>query len=1336
MKITTTTIAYILLCIFSFTNDQLAAQTNFNIQHYTTDNGLPHNIGYGIKQDSKGYIWIGTDDGLARFDGKGFKIYRTTNGLLSNYIIDIKESNSGTIWIGSWKGGINCIKNGSVTTPLLAKTTSRVSNIAIAKNQLFVSGASNTVGRYTFQKNQWVNQSLNLLYLTQDTTLQYSTPALVKEEHQKWEKAHNVKVHMTPQATPLFFGKLPGIWQYQNDHTFIPFCPDIVHKDTITHLSQDNQGNYWLGAQGKILVINAQKQLTKTYDNLPQESIYSIKIASSGVIYILTNHQKFSNRGFYSYNPTTQKLTNLKKTLNLKIPPAAIEIDKEDNLWLTTNGDGVYCITPSLFQHYGQKEGLLNVFIRNIKEDSQGNIYVGTIDGLVRYQNGQFVNQKILDHSSRYQVVRMFSDHRQNILVSVTPLEQNSLHFLYQVSHQKSIKLYNASFYNPSYVDKRNRMWSFTNKSLFWYPYPVKSLFETPYYHFKEGLKVSQIFEYKGQHWIASNQGLLAFDTHTRPNLRVLDTLNTKQGLIGNEVNVVKKSPDGSLWIGTKAGLCRLKNGGITCFNQANDGLVNDNCTQLEFDQYKRLWIGTSQGLSCFDGQNFINYNHKTGLNAADINCLFADSKQNLWIGTSKGISVLRLRSSLAIAAPPKVYIDKLLLNGVVQKNQSLLKCKSPSNLKIYFNALSYTYPQGMHYQYRLNKGKWISLDQQVVEYNAFDTGNYLIEIRAKKFNTGWSSPKTFLLVAHPPIWRTWWAISIYILSLGIIMWAIVGWRSSRLQKEKIKLEQVVIARTYELAQQKEEIASQADKLKVLNQVQSNFFAGISHELRTPLTLIVEPAEKLLQRTHNTPERQYIQTIAGNAQRLLRLINQLMDFSKLENGKMTLQLSHNNLYQLLTQVIVSFELLAQQKNIRLELIKPDREYIYVFDRDKVEKIFFNLISNALKFTPAEGNIEIKLWQNNRLYVSVMDTGIGIATKELPFIFDRFYQIDGSTTKNYSGTGIGLALTKELVELHNGKIEVQSERNKGTTFLVNFPLKPIEGNQENTFLIDPSNMHQQVAPTPNQPLEKITPLDKNAYKVLVTEDNPELRQFICNELATTYQVIEASNGAEGIEQALKQVPDLIITDIMMPQTDGFSLVKTLRQATTTSHIPIIILSAKASPESKLKGLEIGSDDYLTKPFSSKELLLKVRNILRRKEQLWQVFQQSLRKPHVPLEPSQVTVTSMDEQLLRQALEVVEAHLSNTDFDVTFFCKEMGISRSSLYHKLKALTNMSTTEFIRSIRLKRAASLLQQKSGRIEEIAFQVGFNDISYFNRCFKKQFNLTPKQYQNEHANN
>mgnify|MGYP001120281316 CR=1 FL=1 len=532
---------------------------------------------------------------------------------------------------------------------------------------------------------------------------------------------------------------------------------------------------------------------------------------------------------------------------------------------------------------------------------------------------------------------------------------------------------------------------------------------------------------------------------------------------------------------------------------------------------------------------------------------------------------------------------------------------------------------------------------------------------------------------------------------------------------------------------QKEEIASQAEKLLEMDRLKSHFFANISHEFRTPLALILGPAEKLKENTQEPSKQRYFHSIISNVQRLLRLVNQLLDFSKLEQGKVTLQLQKGNLNLFLQQVIYSFEPLAQQKGIALKLALPTQDVISTYDQDKLEKVCFNLLSNALKFTLEQGTITttLTLLEGNQVEIKIEDTGVGIPENALPHIFDRFYQVDGSSTRAYEGTGIGLSLVKELVELHQGKVSVQSIPDKGTIFSVILP-----------HMLPSEPFPLQVEPAP---ITSATPAIVSAVThssqsnkaantppsntILVVEDNEELRNFLCMELANTYQVLEATNGAEGTEQALQYIPDLIVSDVMMPHIDGLAMLQNLKNNSLTSHIPVILLTAKASFESKIIGLELGSDDYLTKPFSPKELLLRVKNRLLQRDKLREMIKQKLANPQMASEPLAIVINSMDEVFLQKALATVETHMDNSEFDVTIFCQEMGLSRSSLHKKLKALANLSTTAFIRQIRLKRAASLLRQKSGLIDEIALQVGFNDTSYFSRCFKKQFGVSPKEY-------
>ncbi|OJJ23403.1 hypothetical protein BKI52_03320 [marine bacterium AO1-C] len=1338
-------ISFVMLCLIFSSVSSVQAQSQVQVKHYTTDEGLPHNIGFDILQDSKGYIWIGTDNGLARFDGKNFKVYRNSDGLLSNYVIGLTEAKDSSLWIGTWKGGVNVLKDGIIRTPKIDFPLFNISYIGVNNNQLLLSDFKNKVFPYVKSANGWKyshNKKKRFLYLKEDSSIVYTDIRLSEKRYKQegLKKVSYINTYLAQDHSILFFGNYPGVWKYHNDSTFTPFYPEFIKQEVIFCFSQDSDQKYWLGSRGKIITIDRQKKVSVISQGLPAKYIYMLKVNSRGQIYFITNSRaRGINDGFYSYNPRTKELIDLKERLALKSLPSFIEIDKEDNVWLTTNGDGVYCISSSLVKNYDDKHGLSNVFVEAINEDPLGNIYVGTLDGLYVYKKEQLNKLQLFADSARYEVAGLLIDRNKKLLVTGNGkgsflLEANSKG--YKVSPKKNIQY-------KQYQDSKGDLWFVSSGARLIRQRYLNSSSVSEYEWMdlsKAKLSVNQIFEYNYQIWLATNAGLLSFEaaqfSGSNKTLQFTDTLNTVHGLATNNVKMVAKDAQGVLWVATSNGLCKLQNNKFTCFDK-NDGLVDNDCTSLLFDHLGRLWIGTSKGLSCFDGKKFTNYNHKTGLISSDIHCLFLDSKQRLWVGTSKGVSMMNLSALPQKTTPPLVYIDAIEINGATKTlTPSLLKLDYEAILRVHFNGLTYTYPEGVRFQYRLNGGRWQATSLNSIDFNALRSGMYTFEVRAKKMNSDWSLPKKLTFQVMPPFWWTKSAITAYIILFVLITYLVVKWRFRRLQKEKLKLEALVTKRTYELEQQKEEIEAQSNQLKEMDKMKSRFFSNISHEFRTPLTLIIAPARKLLEPLNKQYIKMYSQTIIANAERLLRLINQLLDLAQLENKKMTPRLNIMDVTGYLQGIVSSFYVLARQKNIELNLKGFSEEIVCEFDDDKLEKVFLNLLSNAFKFTPENGRISVTVAKKaEMLEVSVEDTGIGIPEKSLPFIFDRFYQLDTTQTREYEGSGVGLALTKEFIELHQGTIEVNSVLGKGTTFWVKLPIITQAMPQI-------AKMTEEKAGFPSEDIvdaglvsadyeqdfasEKKTAKDK----VLIVEDNSELRKFICIQLAPFYEVLEANNGEEGIAKALEVVPDLIISDIMMPKVDGFELLYTLRNNPLTSHISILMLSAKASEESKIKGLKTGGDDYLTKPFNVQELLLKIKNTLQRREQLRSLFLQSVSKPHVAIEPSQVTSVSMDEAFLTKAIETVEQHMGNPEFGAAFFYKEMGMSQSSLFRKLKALTGLSVTEFIRTIKLKRAASLIQQKVGTVEEVAFQAGFNDMSYFYRCFKKQFGVTPTEYQ------
>lgn len=527
----------------------------------------------------------------------------------------------------------------------------------------------------------------------------------------------------------------------------------------------------------------------------------------------------------------------------------------------------------------------------------------------------------------------------------------------------------------------------------------------------------------------------------------------------------------------------------------------------------------------------------------------------------------------------------------------------------------------------------------------------------------------------------------------------------------------------------------EAKNLEKIDELKTRYFTNISHELRTPLSLIIDPLQQLKASINNPAQQSLLKLASTNAQRMLRLINQILDLKKLEAHKMPLEAKPANINALLQAMIHSFQASAQKRKIDLQYISELDHLEVYFDAHKIEQVLYNLLSNALKFTPEGGKISVLLLQRNQsAEIMVKDNGSGIPADQLPYIFDRFYQADHSSTRQYEGSGIGLSLVKELVELHHGKVSVKSEARQGTSLSVQLPLghqhlqaheimrqntAPLE-NTENFHLIgDQVENKSAFSKKTNLPLE--TQQEKPI--LLVIEDHNELRNYLCQQLEKDYQVFEANNGRLGIEKALEHLPDLIISDIMMPITDGYELCKTLKADPRSAHIPIILLTAKSTAEERLIGLQSQADDYLSKPFDSMELQARISNLIQQRRQLQRLFNKDRK-----ISPKEITVNSVDENFLNQLLEIVENKLSDESFGVESLSKAIGMSRSHLHRKLKALTGQSANIFLRSIRLQRAYQLLEQAAGSASEIAFEVGFSNPNYFFKCFKDEFGLTPGQ--------
>lgn len=521
-------------------------------------------------------------------------------------------------------------------------------------------------------------------------------------------------------------------------------------------------------------------------------------------------------------------------------------------------------------------------------------------------------------------------------------------------------------------------------------------------------------------------------------------------------------------------------------------------------------------------------------------------------------------------------------------------------------------------------------------------------------------------------------------------------------------------------------------RVQELDRLKTRFFTNISHEFRTPLSLLTGPLEEIRQKY---PKEGMIPMMQRNVKRLQSLINQLLDLSKLEAGEFKVETQYGDIAAFFGYIFSSFESLAQHQNIHFNVSQSRRSFETYFDADKLEKIITNLLSNAFKFTPVNGRIEIRVFYQtidaeDWLLLEVEDNGIGIDTERLPRIFDRFYQVDDTAQRNYEGTGIGLALVKELVDLFKGKITVKSEVNQSTVFRVELPLPKPKNGLDKEFTIPTTPAYPTTSmerwPSDRTPVVGLA-MDATKPMLLIVEDNPDLRQYLYGLFEPHYQIVQAINGQNGLDLAFELVPDVVVTDLMMPLLDGFGLCQRLKSDQRTSHIPVVLLTAKATLSDRLEGFELGADDYLQKPFNKEELLVRVRNLIQQRAILRQKF--SLMGPLAPSQTAGIP-ESLDNQFIKKAREIVEAHLGDSSFDVEEFCKEIGMSRTNLHRKLKALTDTSTTEFIRTIRLQRAAQLLLHRTHTVSEIAYQVGFESLPYFSKSFQDKYGKPPSEWQ------
>ncbi len=737
------------------------------------------------------------------------------------------------------------------------------------------------------------------------------------------------------------------------------------------------------------------------------------------------------------------------------------------------------------------------------------------------------------------------------------------------------------------------------------------------------------------------------------------------------------------------------------------------------------------------------------------VNTIYADPDgRTIWLGSIDGLihydktfkkdydlHISALIREVAINETTAIFGGHGTGTGADAKGFSPVIDYKDRNLRFRWAAPFFENESATQYRYFLegydrNWCEWKAATQK--DYTNLDNGRYRFRVQAQNVYQTPSQKAVFPFKVLPPWYKTWWAFSLYAAGLFLLMFLVVKWRSSRLTHEKQRLEGIVKERTREINEKNQQLEDQSRKLTEMDRVKSRFFANISHEFRTPLTLIMSPLEEMLIGSRDQQQKKRLNLMLHNSQRLLILINQLLDLSRFDSGKMRLQASLQNIVPFLKGILAAFHLLARQHKLDLEFHSQHEEIAFYYDSQKMEDVMTNLLINAVKFTPPGGKITVSLSLNQQeppgfINISVQDTGTGIAGEQLAHIFDRFYQADDPREKGRQGTGIGLALTREIVLLHHGKIDVHSQVGKGSEFVIQLPLGKSHLKPEDiaapakAAAAAPKSREIEALYAP--PQEEAHPEaeieDPGKPVILVVEDHDDMRVHLRDSLAPHYTVAQAKNGKEGIEKAREIIPDLIVSDIMMPEVDGYELCQALKTDIQTSHIPIILLTAKASQECIIEGLETGADDYITKPFNTRMLLGRIKNLIELRRQL----QLKIQRQKMLL-PAEIIVSSIDDEFLQKFQHIIEENLDDPEFTIDILCDRLDMGRSTLFKKIRALTGETPNQFILSYRLERGAQLLKDKSRSVTDVAFDVGFSSPAYFATCFKEKFHQSPSAYQ------
>lgn len=1326
--------------------------SDISFTRFSLEDGLSQSTVLDILQDNYGSIWFATQDGLNKFDGYGFTVYHhninDTTGIASDQIYSLDINSDNRLWIGTGKG-LSCynlkkerFSNYFVDVHENLENNSRITHVAIM-------------------------DSSRILVLSAGQLLYFHTDSELFEKAKISGLANVGRYHsLTRQDSIIYIGTDSGLYSYSinsgNAQKF-PFC-ELNGKPILTALFQA-PSYMWVATEGYGLFRfdlsngNSRQYTTKGKYRISSNLVRSLELDSKNRLWAGT----FTALNIYRaedgiFVPFTYAPSDPLSVSQTSI--RSIFRDSQGGMWLGTYFGGVSYYNPhkknfSNLHRMPEKNSLNDNVISCIKEDGNGNLWIGTNGGLniLDREKGIFEFYTVEDGLISNDIKAVHIDEKRQLAyvgghaagLAVIDIRRKKI-----VASTANNPLMNKLSIYTIYPKNEDELWVGTSDNL--KCLDKRSMSFTECRISKDGIpiKLSDIHLFhkdsKKRVWISGKEGFYTLENDGL-GFKTVEIIPVGHALEKEEVFCMYEQAEGRFWFGTRNGLYFLdENRGILRLYSRADGLPNNIVYGILEDSFRNLWLSTGNGLSFLipDIMKFRNYTVADGLQSNQFTQYAYCRTRNgqMYFGGINGITVFYPEQLTDNPYAPPVRITGLrifnnqirpddntgIINECIENVRQITLNSKQSVFSIDFVVSNYV--SGVHntFAYKLEgyDRDWILTNSvRSVSYSNLPHGKYRFMVKAANNDGVWNdNPTTLDIEILPPWYRTWWARLIFsLVAIGIMTLVIRYFWTKKIMKARLEMEQ-----------------KDKERQKEINEMKLRFFINISHELRTPLTMITAPLHDLLEKVDDKWILRQLGYIKHNTDRLLHLVNQLMDYRRAELGVFRLKVRPVEIDKVIEKNFLYYERLAKQKNIAYTFLSDLNGKEVVCDPEYMELIANNLISNAFKYTGHGGSISIILKEKDKeLIFQVKDTGTGIPEDIQDRIFERFYQADSE----HFGSGIGLSLVQRLVELHHGHVRLKSKEGEGCEFTVSLPTDISIYTEKELYMDTDNEKHTTNVPemymadvtdydaddkTDDTPLLETEHNRQFKESLLIVEDNADIRKYLTEELGTTYNILQAGNGEEALALLKEQNIDMVLTDVMMPVMDGIQLCRLIKQNINTCHIPVIILSAKTNVKEQSEGLNVGADDYIPKPFVMNLLRTKIKNLFRTRYRVIEFYSKSPDQQQEVI-PEKIALNPLDEKFLKNAKDIMERHMDDVNFTTDTFAREMLMSRSSLHLKMKALTGESTNEYIRKVRLYRACKLLKENRYTVAEISVMTGFNTPSYFSTSFKKFFGCMPSEY-------